>query len=254
MSEVWRWIDTGVLDPARNIALSRALLEARASNEAPSTLRFIRFGPSALVGRHGDPERELDLEYCRRRGIAVQRRVTGGGPIYMDEGVLGWELLLGREEAGTAELPELSRRICTAVARAISRLGAAAEYRAPTDVVVAGRKISGTGGAVEGGAYVYQGTVLLDFDVGEMLRALAGPGGREPDGGSLARARESLVSLREAAGDVPPPARLHEAFTAELGAEFGVRFSPGTLNDSERRRYDAALAEIGSAQWLGVSL
>jgi len=35
----------------------------------------------------------------------------------------------------------ISRRVCTAAAEAIRALGAEAEFRAPTDIVVAGRKI-----------------------------------------------------------------------------------------------------------------
>jgi len=41
----WRWIDTGVRRPAENLALNRALLEARQAREIPSTLRFLRFTP-----------------------------------------------------------------------------------------------------------------------------------------------------------------------------------------------------------------
>ena len=33
----WRWIDTGVRRPAENLALNRALLEARQAREIPST-------------------------------------------------------------------------------------------------------------------------------------------------------------------------------------------------------------------------
>ena len=54
--------------------------------------------------------------------------------------------------------------MCTAAAEAIRALGAEAEFRAPTDIVVAGRKISGTGGALDGDALLYQGTLLIDFD------------------------------------------------------------------------------------------
>ena len=112
--KTWRWIDTGLLPPAENLALNRALLEARQAGEAPSTLRFLRFTPAALLGRHGDAAKELDLEYCRAQGIAVQRRITGGGAIYMDPNVLGWELYLDKAEAGSAEMAAISKRICEA--------------------------------------------------------------------------------------------------------------------------------------------
>src|SRR5512134_3362541 len=87
---VWRLIDTGLRPAAQNFALNRALLEARRTGEAPSSLRFLRFTPSALLGFHQSAEQELNLDYCREQGITVQRRITGGGAIYFDPGQLGW--------------------------------------------------------------------------------------------------------------------------------------------------------------------
>ena len=82
--ESWRMIDTGLRPPAQNIALNRALLEARAAEEIPSMLRFLRFTPSALLGYHQSAEQELNLDYCRAHGVTIQRRITGGGAIYFD--------------------------------------------------------------------------------------------------------------------------------------------------------------------------
>src|SRR3989344_2422048 len=87
----WRVIDTGLRPAAQNIALNRALLEARQAEEIPSTLRFLRFTPSALLGYHQSADQEFNLEYCREHGITVQRRITGGGAIYFDETQIGWE-------------------------------------------------------------------------------------------------------------------------------------------------------------------
>lgn len=245
--KTWRWIDTGVLPPAQNLALNRALLEARQAGEASSTLRFLRFTPSALVGRHGDPAQELDLAYCRAEGIAVQRRITGGGAIYMDPNVLGWELYLDKAEAGSAEMAAISRRICEAAARAIAALGAPAEFRAPTDIVVGGRKISGTGGALDGNALVYQGTLLLDFDVARMLRALG-----VADEKIHAGARAATVNLKELVAPLPSAAALRGAFIGAFAREFGVAIEMGELNAAERARLAAALAEMDTPEWVGT--
>jgi len=45
MVETWRLIDTGLRAAAQNIALDRALLEAREAEEITSTLRFARKPP-----------------------------------------------------------------------------------------------------------------------------------------------------------------------------------------------------------------
>lgn len=248
---VWQWLDTGVRRAAENLALNRALLEARRAGEIPGTVRFHRYAPAALVGHHEDPAQALDLAYCARQGIVVQRRLTGGGAIYMDEGVLGWELYLGRADVGTPEMPAISARMCTAAAAAIRALGARAEYRAPTDIVVGGRKISGTGGALDGDALLYQGTLLIDFDVEVMLRALAATAPRvTPE--FVAAARGSVVNLRECVAPLPAPERIHAAFVAAFAQEFGARIEPAVLGEPALARYRTALAEIDDPAWVGL--
>src|SRR5262245_22720436 len=104
MSEVWRVVDTGLRSAVQNIALNRALLEARQAEEIPSTLRFLRFTPSALLGARQSADQEFDLNYCRARNIAIQRRITGGGAIYTNETQLDWELYLHRRDVGCADM------------------------------------------------------------------------------------------------------------------------------------------------------
>ena len=189
MREMWRVIDTGLRTAAQNIALNRALLEARQAEEIPSTLRFLRFAPSALLGYHQSAEQEFNLDYCRANQIAVQRRITGGGAIFSDETQLGWELYLHRRDVGASDMQAIARRICHAAATAISALGVDARYRPRHDIEVDGRKISGTGGAFDGDALLYQGTLLIDLDVEKMLRVLRIPAEKLSDK-AIASARD----------------------------------------------------------------
>src|SRR5450631_3965452 len=114
MAEMWRAIDTGLRPAAQNIALNRALLEARQAEEIPSTLRFLRFAPSALLACHQSPAQEFDPGYCASAGITVQRRITGGDAIYCDENQLGWELYLHRRDIGNSGMLAVAKRICHA--------------------------------------------------------------------------------------------------------------------------------------------
>ena len=168
----FRAIDTGVRDGCHQIAFDQALVELRKNGAVPDTVRFLRFPPTALIGRHQDLSRELKLDYCRATGIGIVRRITGGGAIYLDEGQLGWEIVCDRRRIGAATLPEMTARICTAAAAGLSSLGIAAEYRPPTDIVVDGRKICGTGGYFDGDIVMYQGTTLVDLDLPAMMAAL----------------------------------------------------------------------------------
>lgn len=248
---IWRIVDTGLRPAAENIALNRALLEARQAREIPATLRFLSFTPSALLGYHQSAEQELNLDYCASHGIAIQRRITGGGAIYMDQAQLGWELYLTRQDLGTADMTVIARRICEAAARGISGLGVKARYRPRNDIEVDGRKISGTGGAFDGDALMYQGTLLIQFDVEKMLRVLRIPAEKLSDK-AIACARERVANLKDLLAFVPPrdeiKARLAEAF----GEAFGVDFAQEPLSAAEQTRFRRALAEISHPDWVNL--
>ena len=47
-----RVLDTGVIEGRLNIALGQAIIEAHQAGHVPDTLRFLRFPPTALIGRH----------------------------------------------------------------------------------------------------------------------------------------------------------------------------------------------------------
>jgi lipoate---protein ligase len=249
MSEMWRMIDTGLRPAAQNIALNRALLEARQAEEIPSTLRFLRFAPSALLGYHQSAEQELDLDYCGANNITIQRRITGGGAIYFDETQLGWELYLHRRELGTSDMQAIAKRICHAAAAAISALGVDARYRPRNDIEVDGKKISGTGGAFDGDALLYQGTLLIDFDVGKMLRVLRIPAEKLSDK-AIASARERVASLKDLLGRRPDLALIRRNLTEAFESEFDVEFQESDLTLTEHRRYQTALAEIDTDDWI----
>ena len=140
-SPVFRVIDTGIRDGRRQIAFDQAMIDAHQAGSIGDTIRFLRFPPTALVGRHQSLEREVRVDHCRANGIGLARRITGGGAIYFDPGQLGWCLVFHRSTLGIASLEELARRICEAAAAGLRRLGVEARYRPRNDIEVDGRKL-----------------------------------------------------------------------------------------------------------------
>lgn len=246
MAGTWRLIDTGLRTAAQNIALDRALLEARRAEEIPSTLRFLRFTPCALIGCSRSPEQELNLEACKAGGIDIQRRLTVGDIMVLDEGQLVWELYLHRRDLGSAGLRAIARRLCHAAATAVSALGVDARYRPHGDIEVDGRRVSDSAGVFDGDALLFQGTLLIDFDPGMLLRASrladAAPG----------PARERVTSLRELLGSKPDVMRVRRYLTEAFESEFDVEFGEGDLTLSEHARFRAALEQIDHPDWINL--
>jgi len=222
----FRVVDSGVREGRFNIALDQAMIELHQAGRIPDTFRFMRFPPTALVGRHQALSQEVDVPYCRARGVGIVRRITGGGAIYLDEGQLGWGLVFHRRALGAATLPELARDICLAVAAGLRRLGVDARYRPRNDIEVDGRKISGTGGFFDGETLIYQGTVLVDMDPAAMVAALRVPRAKL-EKRQLDSAAQRVVTLRELLGPTTPalPAiqqALLEGFAERFEVEWGV--------------------------------
>jgi lipoate-protein ligase A len=251
MPAAFRIIDTGVREGRANIAFDAALTDERQAGRVPDTIRFLSFPPTALIGRHQDLSREIDLEYCAKHRIGTVRRITGGGAIYLDEGQLGWELVFHRASLGIAALPDIAREICNAAAAGLKALGVDAKFRPRNDIEVGGRKISGTGGFYDGDVLIYQGTVLVDLNPQRMVNALRVPQGKLAKR-ELDSAAQRVITLKELLGPNTPDLELIKiallkGFKDVLGIE--AEYGPITAAEEElaRQYYDE---EIGTEEFL----
>jgi len=252
MDKSFRVLDTGVMEGRLNIAIGQAIVDAHRAGRVPDTLRFLRFPPTALVGRHQALGQEINLAYCRENNIGTARRITGGGAIFMEPGLLGWELAFHRDTLGVRSLPELTRAICEAVADGISRLGVEARFRPRNDIEVDGRKISGTGGFFDGDTLFYQGTVLVDMDPGVMVSALRVPKAKL-EKRQLDSAAQRVVTLRELLGaGTPELDEIQAALTQAFSDRFDLAMARGELSDDERAEADLLYREeIGTDEFVG---
>jgi len=248
MSAPWRLLDTGLRPAAENMALDRALLESCQAG-APNTLRFLRFQPSALIGFHQSARQELELDYCRKAGIAVSRRITGGGALYCDEGQIGWELYVNRRTFATADMMAIARKVCEMAVAGLRALGVDAAFRPRNDIEVKGRKIGGTGGAFDGDALLYQGTVLIDFDVERMLKVLRIPQEKLSDK-AIASARERITTLRALLGRAPSVDGVQAALTEAFAQGFGVEIQKGELSAAEQELFPRYATEMAGDAWV----
>lgn len=251
MKRSFRVIDTGIREGRANIAFDQAMIDAHQQGIIPDTIRFLRFPPTALIGRHQVLSRELNLEHCRRKGVGIVRRITGGGAIYFDEGQLGWVLVFQRSTLGFASLAELSGEICQAAAAGLSRLGIDARYRPRNDIEVDGRKISGTGGLFDGDTILFQGTVLVDMNLQHMAAALNVPQEKLAKR-KLASTTQRVVTLRELLGaQTPSLEEIKAALLAGFVERLGIEPVPGeTLAEEETLAYQLFTEEIGTDEFV----
>jgi len=248
--DAWRLLDTGLASAARNIALNRALLEARDADEIPSTLRFLRYAPSVLIGCRQSVAQEVELAECQAQAIVVQRRVTGGNAWLVNERALGWELYLHRREVGKAGLASVTARIGNAAAAAVAALGLDARYRAPGEVEVDCRAVGEIACAVEGEALLLQGVLVIAAGSVELARVLRIPGGRGTD--AIAAAQARFAGIGDLLGLRTDVRRLKRNLGEAFESEFDVELREGDLTLTEDARYTSALREVQTADWLDL--
>jgi len=248
MAETWRLLDTGLASAARNVALTRALLEARNAEEIPGLLRFVRYTPGVVLGCRQSAAQALDLTECAALELPVQRRLSGGATWMLDERQLGWELYLHRRDVGGADMQAISRRVAHAAAAAIGALGPDARIRGAGEIEVDGRTVCWCAHAAEGDAIVVQGMLLVDIDCERYARILRLPvAARDP--GAVAAVRARLASLTEVLGRPPDLFAFRSNLCEAFECEFEIELREGDLGLSEHARYDRALPEIDTAGW-----
>ena len=126
------------------------------------------------------------------------------------------------------------------------RLGVDARYRPRNDIEVDGRKLSGTGGFFDGSTLFYQGTVLVDTDVGRMLAALNVPRQKLAKR-TLDSAAQRVVTLKELLGYVPDFDVVRRALVDGFAERLGIAPVPGEVTAREE-----ALAALHHDQELGT--
>jgi len=188
--------------------------------------------------------------YCDERGIDVNRRITGGGAIFFDSSQLGWEIVCGKDALGVRVADtRFFERACRPVVRALRALGVDAAFRPRNDIEVAGRKISGTGGTEEGDAFLFQGTLLVDFDADTMYRALRIPVEKLKEK-ELESALDRVTWLSRELGRVPPEEELIGALKDGFEEELGITLVEGGLTEEEERLFLEKLPRMSSPEWV----
>ncbi len=167
-----RYLNLGTVPSTYSQAVYHALAERMTTQSEPVLVTVSPEQPYVCVGYHQLASREIDRDYCEQQGIAVGRRMVGGGAVYLDHDQIFWHLLLPSYN-GTVDA--LYNDILKAPVSAYRKMGVAATYRPVNDIVVGPRKIGGTGAAQIGQSTVIVGSILMDFDTAAMSRVLRVP-------------------------------------------------------------------------------
>ena len=122
--ERWRYIESGAKPGAENMAVDEAVFEAHAAGESSPALRVSGWRPRAVsLGRFQRAESSVDLEACRRLGVDVVRRPTGGRAILHTEQEVTFSVVLSGKRLGTTGVMDSYQALAGGIVAGLRRLG-----------------------------------------------------------------------------------------------------------------------------------
>lgn len=151
-------------DPRYNLALEEHIFR---SGPAEPALLLWRNEPSVIVGNFQNTVEEIDTDYIRENDIHVVRRITGGGAVYHDLGNLNYSFIVPTQQS-TVDFGAF----VAPLTEALGLLGVKTELSGRNDVLVEGRKFSGSAQYHQKGRTLHHGTILFDSDLECVSRAL----------------------------------------------------------------------------------
>ncbi|MCP2619868.1 lipoate--protein ligase family protein [Candidatus Aminicenantes bacterium AC-334-K16] len=252
-------VDRTPKDGSWNMAVDEFLF--REVKEAPLTfLRFYTWSrPTASLGYYQKTERVVDLEVCRRQGVDIVRRMTGGKLVLHHEEVT-YTVASSEVDIFSTSLRESYRLVSEALILGLKRLGLEAHLAAKTperyargdlpcfsfpaedEIEIKGKKLIGSAQKRVGQRFLQHGSIPLRNNAS--LLQLITPGTNNE---RLIR----MISLEEALGRVVEFDEVVAALISGFSEYFNAEIRPKVLTEKDREKiYHLEKEKYGNTEWI----
>ncbi len=147
--------------------------------------------PSVIFGRNQLIENEVNLDFCRRRGIMTYRRKSGGGCVYADMKNIMFSYVTDEDNVGFT-----FNRYINMVALVLTKLGVDARTTGRNDILIGDRKVSGNAFYRLPGRSIVHGTMLYDTDMENMVGSIT-PTGEKLMSKGVESVRQRIALLKD---------------------------------------------------------
>jgi len=263
----WRILPFERAAAAENMAIDEAVFRKNIRGESPPTLRFYGWqSPALSIGYFQDYRKEVDDEACRKFGVEIVRRPTGGKAV-LHERELTYAVVAG---ADTGLFPPDILKTYLVIGRCLAAglagVGIRAEMkedgRRPPDgalpaacfsfpsryeLLVGDRKICGSAQMRSQGAFLQHGSLLTAFDPLRTCEVMLPHRRFEKEADRL---RNAVTSVGEQAGPALDEEGLRRALREGFERTLGIRFREGMLTPGEQALRDELVEKkYGREEW-----
>jgi len=196
---------SNTFDPWFNLATEDYIFNDMDPNQC--VLFLWRNSETVVIGRFQNPWRECDVKRMEQDEIKLARRQSGGGAVFHDLGNTNFTFM-----SGTALFSKSDNNAI--ICNALKRFGVTAEPSGRNDIVVAGKKISGSAFKEKKDRAFHHGTLLIDVNLGKLKNYLT-PDMRKLAAKGVESVRARVTNLVELNSEIK-----HETLSQAIIEEF----------------------------------
>jgi len=147
--------------------------------------------PSVIFGRNQSLESEVNVDYCRRHGIGMYRRKSGGGCVYADRDNLMLSYVTAEQNSQLA-----FHTFVGMVVLVLRRLGIEAVGTSHNDVLIGGRKVCGMACYHLPERSIVHSTMLYDTNMDHIQHAIT-PSRQKLQSKGVQSVRQRITLLKD---------------------------------------------------------
>lgn len=151
-------------DPYFNLATEEYVLK----HIEDDTFMLWRNEPAIIIGKHQNTLSEINLEYVKKNGIKVVRRLSGGGAVFHDLGNLCFTFTMKSDDENMINF----RRYTEPILEVLQGLDVDAKFEGRNDLTIDGKKFSGNAMHIWKKKVLSHGTLLFSSHMADLSGAL----------------------------------------------------------------------------------
>lgn len=184
------YIETNSLDPTWNLAFEEYCLKELVQFE--KIMLLWQNDNAIIIGHYQNAENEVNIDAVQKFGAKIVRRSSGGGTVYHDLGNLNYSFIYPIEGLKRLDISVYAKPIVTA----LSKIGVPVEIQGRNDIVINGKKISGTAQRIHKGRLLHHGTLLYDSNL-DVLQSVLQVDANKVASKGIASVRSRVTNIKE---------------------------------------------------------
>jgi len=245
-----RYIPVIERDGAYQMSLDEAIMLSLIDEKGENTFRLYRFKPSCVsIGYFQSAEQEIDLKRCKEYRIECVRRITGGGAVFHDyTGEITYSIILKEEDFGHS-IEKSYEEICFCLVKSLEYFGIEGRFSPINDVLINGKKISGSAQTRKKGVILQHGTFMYSTSLKTLFSVLKISDEKIRDK-MLKNAEERVITLEKALNRKISEKEVIKALEFGFSSKFDLE--KGVINNHEKELLSKLQEKYASKEWLFV--